>query len=369
MKLFEMTCQQPKTSDATLSSTQARELLSETPGWTLGEKTLTREFSFHDFREAMEFVKRVATLAEQQNHHPDLHISYKKVNLTLTTHKIGGLSKNDFIVAARIDKILESYLTSLDKTQVNQSGIRGKTALVTGAAKRIGREIALSLAERGVNVAIHFRHSSPEAEKLCSDLKDSGVKSWIFQADFANSDDLQQLVSKVFDTVGTIDFLVNSASMYPPDKVQEMDFASLAGNIQINAWAPFILGREFARRATTGSIVNLLDARVGGYDRLHVSYLLSKKLLFSLTETMSIEFAPKITVNAVAPGLILPPEGTAHAYIDNLAKNIPLKRSGNPKDVTNAVLFLLRENYLTGQIIFVDGGSHLLEHHYGPNCN
>ncbi|MBF0547285.1 MAG: 4a-hydroxytetrahydrobiopterin dehydratase [Candidatus Riflebacteria bacterium] len=367
MKLFEMNCQQPKASDIPLSIGQAREFFPEVPNWTLGEKNLTRELSFQDFCEAMEFVKEVAKVAEQQNHHPDLHISYKKVNLTLTTHKIGGLSRNDFILAARIDRILSDASEALEKTSVNPSSLRGKTALVTGAAKRIGREIALVLAEQGVNIAIHFRHSNPEAEKLCSDLKGSGVKSWIFQADFARTDDLQQLVPKVFAAVGNIDFLINSASMFPPDNIQGMNFANLIGNIQVNAWAPFLIGREFARCVPAGKIVNLLDSRVGGYDRSHVSYLLSKKVLLSLTETMAIEFAPKITVNAVAPGIILPPEGKDQSFTEKLAKNIPLQRSGHPKDIGNTVLFLLRENYITGQVIFVDGGSHLMEHHYGPN--
>jgi hypothetical protein len=256
-----------------------------------------------------------------------------------------------------------------NKTQEYQNCFRGKTALVTGAAKRIGREIALTLAEQGVNVAIHFRHSTPEAEELCNHLKSSGVKSWIFQADLAESDDLQQLIPKVLDAAGTMDFLINSASMYPPDKVQNMDFANLVGNIQVNAWAPFVLGREFARHATAGSIVNLLDARIGGNNRFHVSYPLSKKVLFSLTEMMALEFAPKLTVNAVAPGLILPPEGKDQSFLDRLAKEIPLQRSGNPKDISRAVLFLLREPYLTGQVIYVDGGGHLLEHRYGPSCH
>jgi len=251
---------------------------------------------------------------------------------------------------------------SPENPQVNQSALIGKTALVTGAAKRIGREIALSLAENGVNVAIHFRQSNLEAEKLCTQLKDLGVNSWIFKADFSSVEELHQVIPKVLDGTGTMDFLINSASMFPPDKVQEMEFANLVGNIQVNAWAPFVLAREFGKRASTGKIVNLLDAGILGYNWSHVSYILSKKVLCSLTELMAIELAPEFTVNAVAPGLILPPEGKGTTFSEALLKKIPLQRSGRPVDVASAVLFLLRENYVTGQVIFVDGGSHIFGH-------
>jgi NAD(P)-dependent dehydrogenase (short-subunit alcohol dehydrogenase family) len=242
----------------------------------------------------------------------------------------------------------------------------GKTALVTGAAKRIGREIARALADAGANVVIHYRESVKEAEKLCRDLACRGVKSWFFEADFEKADAPGRLVREAVAAAGSLDILVNNASIFLPDTVREMDFAGMMRHLQVNAWAPLSLGREFARLVGAGKIVNMLDSRIVGNDRNHVSYTLSKQTLSVLTELMAVEFAPAITVNAVALGLILPPHGKGNGYLDGLAKGIPLKKHGDPRDVVNAVLYLLNSDFVTGQVLFVDGGEHLREGH-GPD--
>jgi NAD(P)-dependent dehydrogenase (short-subunit alcohol dehydrogenase family) len=129
--------------------------------------------------------------------------------------------------------------------------------------------------------------------------------------------------------------------------------------MQINAWAPLVLGRDFARVAGKGKIINLLDTRLCGYDFKHVSYILSKHSLYVLTRMMALEFAPGITVNAVSPGLILPPPGKDADYLLELARTLPLAMHGGPEDIVEAVLFLLRSDFITGQVINVDGGRHL----------
>ena len=137
----------------------------------------------------------------------------------------------------------------------------------------------------------------------------------------------------------------------------------------MNAWAPFALSRDFVRLAERGKIVNLLDTRITGYDRAHVAYVLSKKMLSALTMMSALEFAPSFTVNGVAPGLILPPEGKDESYLDVLAKSVPLRKHGGPGDIADAVLYLLKSDYVTGQVIYVDGGRHLGEEQHGQHSD
>ena len=136
-------------------------------------------------------------------------------------------------------------------------------------------------------------------------------------------------------------------------------------NVNVNALAPFLLSRAFAAQQREGCIINFLDTRIMDYDKTHVSYHLSKRMLFSITRMMALEFAPKVRVNAIAPGLILPPEGKDETYLQDLAPSNPLQTYGGPGDIVEAVLFLLRGRYITGQVVYVDGGRHMLGGVYG----
>jgi hypothetical protein len=245
--------------------------------------------------------------------------------------------------------------------------LKGRTALVTGAARRIGREIALALAEAGVNIVAHYRRSTDQAEKLRKELAARGTKVWLIAADFENAAETQRLFSTVLHLAGSVDILVNSASIFLPDTIRDMDLTGLMRSIQVNAWAPFTLSREFARNVDYGKIINLLDSRIVGFDRSHAAYSLSKRTFAAMTEMMAVEFAPDITVNGVAPGLILPPAGKDQGYLEDLVATVPLKRHGSASDITDAVLYLLRSDFVTGQVVFVDGGRHLMERYSGPN--
>lgn len=244
---------------------------------------------------------------------------------------------------------------------MSRESLHGKTALVTGAAMRIGREIALALAHAGVNVAIHFRQSAKQADELRTELASHGVTAWLVEADFDDIAATQRLIPEVLEKAGSLDILVNSASMFLPSTIRNLEFAGLMQHMQINAWTPFVLSREFARLSGRGKIINMLDSRIVGDDRSHVAYILSKQVFALLMKMTAVEFAPRITVNGVAPGLILPPAGKDESYLNNLAQTIPLKRHGEPGDIADAVLYLLKSDFVTGQVIFVDGGRHLME--------
>lgn len=237
--------------------------------------------------------------------------------------------------------------------------LEGKTALVTGGAKRIGHAIAMALAEEGVNVVIHYRSSEDEAKQICATIIGLGLKSWTVRADFGNLAESETLIPRTREIAGTLDILINSASVFPPSTLKEMDFVGLIRTVQVNAWAPFVLSRQFAQIFGRGKIVNLLDTRFHGYDRSHVAYILSKQILSSLTRMTALEFAPHITVNGVAPGLILPPPGKEQSYLDGLVNTVPLRRHGSPGDIAEATIYLLKSDFVTGQVIYVDGGSHL----------
>lgn len=252
---------------------------------------------------------------------------------------------------------------------MGKRGLNGKAALITGASRRIGREIAYALSEEGVSIIIHYsgKDDEPDAKVACAALEQSGVKAWSVRADFADPEECEALIERAMEKSGTLDILVNNASLFRADTIENAGLGQLEMHMRVNAWAPFVLSREFARRAGHGKIVNILDTRVSGYDWSHFSYMLSKKALLSLTEMTALMFAPRITVNAVAPGLILPPPGKDMAYLESLARTVPLKRHGGPRDVADAVVYLLKSEYVTGQVIYVDGGRHLMEYDHGPH--
>ncbi len=240
--------------------------------------------------------------------------------------------------------------------------LRGKTALITGAGKRIGRALAVALAEEGVQIVAHDRKAlEEETNRTCSEVKDCGARSWKVLADMEKPEEYEGLISRAFLEAGTLDILINNASMFTPGNLRDLSFADLMKQIQVNAWAPFVLSREFARRVPHGKIVNILDTRIAGYEGTHAAYLLSKKMLATLTKMCALEFGPGVTVNAVAPGAILPPSGKGPEYLEELARGLPLKRHGGPQDVLDAVIYLLGGDFVTGQVLFVDGGKHLLE--------
>src|SRR6185312_499243 len=217
--------------------------------------------------------------------------------------------------------------------------IRGAAALITGSAERIGRAIALALADQGVNVVVHYRNSATGAEELARSLGRIGVSAWTLRADLRNQDELDDLVDRAIDLSGGLQILVNNASAFPRSTFEDMTHDDLVRSIETDAWAPFALARQFARRVGRGHIVNLLDTRIAAqFDWQHFAYCAAKDLFRSFTSLMALRLAPRVVVNAVAPGLILPPEGKTLADVDGLESELPLRRFGDPTFVAEAVL-------------------------------
>lgn len=240
--------------------------------------------------------------------------------------------------------------------------LNGKTALVTGAAKRIGRGIALAFASEGANIVIHYSNSKDEAYDLMREIESLGVSAWMIKADYQNPEEYGSLINRAVEAAGSLDILVNNASSFPTASLGTLDFNGFISNMEVNAWVPFQLSRDFANLAEKGTIINLLDSRLRGYEWNHVGYILAKHVLELLTRMTALEYAPNITVNAVGPGLILPPLGKDVSYLEAMADTLPLKRHGDPGDIAEAVVYLAKTDFVTGQIIYVDGGRHLHEY-------
>ncbi|MBN1412571.1 MAG: SDR family oxidoreductase [Spirochaetales bacterium] len=241
----------------------------------------------------------------------------------------------------------------------------GKTALITGGAKRLGRAITRGLVNKGVNVIVHYNESAKEAEQLVAEAKSAGVKAWAVKADLLDKTGVEGLFEKAEKASGSVEILINNASIFPEESLLDFSYDSLIQNVDIHAYAPLCLSRHFSGSKKGGDIINILDSRITDYDDRHVAYHLSKRMLYSLTRLMALEFAPFIRVNAVAPGLILPPPGKGEEYLKEQAHSNPLQTHGEPKDVSQAVNFLIENRFITGQVIFVDGGRHLKGSVYG----
>ncbi len=252
---------------------------------------------------------------------------------------------------------------------MGRQSLDGKTALITGSAVRIGREIALSLAQRGVNVIIHYNRSAEHAGELAFELKRTGVKSWTVQADLSSPDSFQTLIKDSLDYSGSLDIMVNNASIFTKSTVEDLTLEDLIKNIEINAWAPFSLSRSYAREIKQGCIINLLDQRVFSFDMDHTGYILSKHVLSALTKITALAYAPHIRVNGIAPGLILPPPGESISYLKNRSRTVPLNRYGDPSDIGETAVFLASNEYITGEIINIDGGRHLRENYLPQQQN
>lgn len=237
--------------------------------------------------------------------------------------------------------------------------LTGKTILITGAARRLGRLFALACGRAGADLILHHGHSPAEAKSLRDEIASLGRRAWILAADFSHPESAIQLIEHA-NELSPLYGLVNSASIFKPLSLQETSLDDWKNHLNINLTAPFLLSQAFAKHVANGRIVNILDWRALRPGADHFPYTVTKSALAAMTKSLAIALAPNITVNGLALGAILPPADQPSAS-EKVIEAVPAKRWSEAGEAEDALLFLLSgPAYITGEIIHVDGGRHLV---------
>ncbi|GAB4216688.1 MAG: SDR family oxidoreductase [Rhodoferax sp.] len=239
------------------------------------------------------------------------------------------------------------------------------TVLVTGAAKRLGREIALTLAQRGWRVAVHYRDSLEDARKTVADCADMAGASEMFRANLSNETAARNLVPSVVEAFGRLDAVVNSASTFEHDDVASFSYTAMETHLRANCGAAILLSQALhahlhSRGDARGAVVNLLDQKLWNQNPDFLSYTLSKAALEAATTMLALALAPRVRVVGVAPGLTLTSHLLSQDRFEVLHKLAPLGHSSTPADVAATVAFALDNGSITGTTLLVDGGQHLM---------
>jgi len=240
--------------------------------------------------------------------------------------------------------------------------LRGRVAVVTGGAVRVGRAIALGLAGAGADVFVHFNSSPDAAGETAAAIEALGVRAHTCSADLADPEAAKALIEAATAALGRPTVLVNSASGFPEDSIADVTPERLERTLRLTLMGPVFATQAFAAGlgdGEEGAVVNVTDVRTRSPYRRHFSYILAKGGVDTLTRAAAVALAPRIRVNAVALGVILPPAGEDDAYLESLAATLPLARAGGTAPVVAAVLHLLQNDFITGEIVRIDGGGHL----------
>ena len=245
-----------------------------------------------------------------------------------------------------------------------------KIALVTGAAKRVGRAIAIGLARDGWDVAIHYGNSKDAAEQTVMDILATGQRGVALQADLSKEDQASQLIARCVDALGLPTCLVNNASLFQYDVASSFSYAALDRHMWTNVAAPLILSRDLYRLhakqrlqdavGPSGVVINLLDQKLANLNPDFLSYTLSKSALHSATTLLAQSFAPNLRVVGVAPGITMVSGDQSEDGFVKAHSMTPLGKSSTPDDIAGAVVYLANSNAVTGTTLYVDGGQHLL---------
>ncbi len=237
-----------------------------------------------------------------------------------------------------------------------------RTALVTGAAHRIGRAIALDLAAQGFDIAIHYNRSRDAAAALAAEIEGGGHRAVLVDADLGVEDQTEGLIARVAETLGPVGCLINNASRFELDLWDTATRESWDIHMETNLRAPLLLSQEMARllpEAADGVIVNLIDQRVWNLTPYFLTYTLSKTGLWTLTQTLALALAPRIRVNAIGPGPTLKSERQSEEQFRMQWDATPLRHGATPEEIAAGVRYILSAGAMTGQMIALDGGEHL----------
>lgn len=234
-----------------------------------------------------------------------------------------------------------------------------KTAIVTGGSKRIGRSIALKLADMGYNIALHYNLSENEARDTKKAIESKGVICKLFKYDLSYINGLHSFVSRIFHEFNDVELLINNASVFRETNFLELSVEDFYSEFNINFVSPFFISQEFSRNVGKGMIINLIDARITKIHTLHFVYNLSQKVLRDFTLMSARSLGPDIRVNGICPGPVLPPPDKDEEYLDKIASKTPLGMRGSTDHIDIAVQYLVDNEYVTGEILFVDGGEHI----------
>ncbi|MDQ1249715.1 MAG: hypothetical protein QG597_4091 [Actinomycetota bacterium] len=234
-------------------------------------------------------------------------------------------------------------------------------ALVTGGAVRLGRALALALAEAGYDIALHYGTSATAAADTAARIRSHGVDCLTFRCDLTDVSGLAPMIADALAAFPRLAVLVNSASAYAQGRIAQTTPEVFAQQFDVNLRAPFFLTQAFAAQVGQGNVVNIIDNKIGYHQFDYAAYLLSKKALAEFTAMAAVEFAPGVRVNGVAPGVVLPAHTRSEEYIAWRLQGIPLRRQGQTGHIAGAMLSLLANEFITGQVLTVDGGESLAE--------
>ena len=240
--------------------------------------------------------------------------------------------------------------------------MKNKNLLITGAATRVGKAMALHFAERGWNIALHYFRSSSKAKELKKIIEQNWVKVALIKADLKNSKQVEKIVPLAKKKLGAIDCLINNAALFEKDDISNFTTKSWNDHFNINLLAPTILTKQFAKQAskkTVSNIINIIDQRIFNLTPFFMSYTISKSGLQTLTKTMAMRLGPNIKVNAIAPGPTIKSKRQTDRHFRNQVKSTLLKKSVRLEDICDTVEFLINNNSITGQIVAVDSGQNL----------
>jgi NAD(P)-dependent dehydrogenase (short-subunit alcohol dehydrogenase family) len=241
--------------------------------------------------------------------------------------------------------------------------LSGRTAIVTGGAQRIGRALVLALAGAGCDIVLHYNGSDAAAQQTAADARSLGAQVIVHQLDLSRVEAIDALTTIASRSLSPASILINNASGFAKDTLSDLSLESWTTTLQTSLRAPVFLTQAFARALPAsgqGAVINITDWRVERPYKTHLSYTIAKAGLDAFTRAAALNLAPRIRVNAIALGAMLPPPDRDQAYLDAIAARLPLRRAGGAEVVAAAMLYLLSNDFVTGEIVRLDGGAHLV---------